>query len=76
MINAVHGQRFGQQVAVGEEPAVARGCQGDGIHGVEQIVEGIVAGHDEHAAFFATFAQTVCGALLLVGTGRIFSRWL
>ena len=62
---AIDGEGLGKQVAVGDEPAVERTGQRSGVDGVEQVVEGIVAGHEEQAAFRMAAGQANRGALLL-----------
>lgn len=44
---AVEGKALWKQVAVGDEPAVEGAGQLDGVDGVQQVVEGLVAGHPE-----------------------------
>ena len=65
-ILAVDGEGFGQKVAVGDEPGVDGASEGVGIDLVDDVVEGIVAGHEELAALEVAAGQAEGGALLLV----------
>ena len=50
---AIEGEAFGELVLVGCEPLVERGGEGRRIDAVDEVVEGVVAGHDEVPAFAA-----------------------
>ena len=50
---AVEGKAFGKLVLMGGEPLVEGGGEGRRIDAVDEVVEGVVAGHDEVPAFAA-----------------------
>lgn len=62
---AVEGEGLGKEVAVGDEPAVEGAGEGGGIDGVDEVVEGVVAGHEEQAALPMAAGEADCGALPL-----------
>ena len=61
---SVQGEAFGQPVLVDREPLVECGGKGFGVDGVDEIVDGTVAGHDE-APVLVTHVQTYGFALSL-----------
>jgi len=50
---AIEGEAFGKLVLMDREPLVEGSGEGDRIDAVDEVVEGIVAGHDEVPAFAA-----------------------
>ena len=68
---AIKGEAFGELVLMDREPLVEGGGEGDRIDAVDEVVEGIVAGHDEVSAF-APDVEADGFALVLAEGGAAF----
>ena len=66
---AIEAEGLGQAVTMGGKPGVEGACEGKGINGVDEVVEGVVAGHFEAAAFFVTSGEANGAALVLIKGG-------
>ncbi len=69
---SVEGEAFGEEVGVALEPGVEGAAEDGGVEGVQEVVEGVVAGELEAAGFFFALVEADGGALLLV-EGSAFS---
>lgn len=66
---AIEAEGLGQAVTMCGKPGVEGAREGKGIDGVDEVVEGVVAGHFEASALFVTAGEANGAALVLVERG-------
>ena len=67
------GEAFGEGVTVGHEPLIDGIGERTGAHLVDDVVDGVVAGKEQMAAFLVAAGEAEGGALVLV-EGRMSGR--